>query len=312
MKQFWSKTSTLIITAIFCCTLWGSAYPCIKVGYRLFSIVSGNVPGQLFFAGCRFALAGILVILAGSLLQKELLLPEKSDWKPIAVLALFQTILQYIFFYMGLARASAVRSSIINGTGAFVAILLAVYMFRLEKMTLKKFIGCFLGFSGVLLVETVGQTVNFGFAWNGEGFILLSVFASSTASILIKIFLPGPQPGTAFRLAVFHRRTDHGHRGLPLRRPNDGGNPNILATAPVHGLHLLRCLHPVGCSAEIPPGEPCDGVQLRHTGGRRAALFCHPVGTRRAERLRPHRFGIGVRRNPGGFSGIIHCAKYCP
>ena len=68
MKQFWSKTSTLIITAIFCCTLWGSAYPCIKVGYRLFSIVSGNVPGQLFFAGCRFALAGILVILAGSLL----------------------------------------------------------------------------------------------------------------------------------------------------------------------------------------------------------------------------------------------------
>lgn len=32
MKQFWSKTSTLIITAIFCCTLWGSAYPCIKVG----------------------------------------------------------------------------------------------------------------------------------------------------------------------------------------------------------------------------------------------------------------------------------------
>ena len=110
MKQFWSKTSTLIITAIFCCTLWGSAYPCIKVGYRLFSIVSGNVPGQLFFAGCRFALAGILVILAGSLLQKELLLPEKSDWKPIAVLALFQTILQYIFFYMGLARASDRKS----------------------------------------------------------------------------------------------------------------------------------------------------------------------------------------------------------
>ena len=134
MKQFWSKTSTLIITAIFCCTLWGSAYPCIKVGYRLFSIASGDVPGQLFFAGCRFALAGILVILAGSLLQKKLLLPEKSDWKPIAALALFQTILQYIFFYMGLARASAVRSSIINGTGAFVAILLAVYMFRLEKM----------------------------------------------------------------------------------------------------------------------------------------------------------------------------------
>lgn len=188
MKQFWSKTSTLIITAIFCCTLWGSAYPCIKVGYRLFSIASGDVPGQLFFAGCRFALAGILVILAGSLLQKKLLLPEKSDWKPIATLALFQTILQYIFFYMGLARASAVRSSIINGTGAFVAILLAVYMFRLEKMTLKKFIGCFLGFSGVLLVETIGQTVNFGFAWNGEGFILLSVFASSMASILIKIF----------------------------------------------------------------------------------------------------------------------------
>ncbi len=194
MQKFWSRNSTLILIAIFCCTLWGSAYPCIKVGYRLFAIGASDIPGQLFFAGCRFALAGVLVILAGSLLQKAPLIPKKSDIFPIAMLALFQTVLQYIFFYVGLAHASAVRSSIINGSAAFVTIFLAVYLFRLEKMTLRKFAGCALGFAGVLLVETVGQTVSFGFQWNGEGFILLSVCASATASILIKIFSQGRNP----------------------------------------------------------------------------------------------------------------------
>ena len=194
MNKFWSRNSTLIFVAIFCCTLWGSAYPCIKVGYRLFAIHSWDIPGQLFFAGCRFALAGILVILAGSLLQKAPLIPKRTDIFPIVMLALFQTVLQYIFFYVGLAHASAVRSSIINGSAAFVTIFLAVYLFRLEKMTLRKFAGCALGFAGVLLVETVGQTVSFGFQWNGEGFILLSVCASATASILIKIFSEGRNP----------------------------------------------------------------------------------------------------------------------
>ena len=35
----------------------GSAFPCVKIGYRLFEITSEDVATQILFAGCRFTLA---------------------------------------------------------------------------------------------------------------------------------------------------------------------------------------------------------------------------------------------------------------
>lgn len=63
---FWQRRPVFILTATLCGVLWGSAHPCIKIGYAWFRIASDDIPGQLFFAGVRFFLAGVLVILAGS------------------------------------------------------------------------------------------------------------------------------------------------------------------------------------------------------------------------------------------------------
>ena len=73
--------SPIIVTAlaVFCCLLWGSAFPCIKLGYQLFEIPSGDTASQILFAGVRFSLAGILTILAGSLIQKIFLVPKKES-----------------------------------------------------------------------------------------------------------------------------------------------------------------------------------------------------------------------------------------
>ena len=49
-----------VLLAIFCNVLWGSAFPFIKLGYRLFSIDSGNTASIFCFAGVRFMLGGIL------------------------------------------------------------------------------------------------------------------------------------------------------------------------------------------------------------------------------------------------------------
>ena len=111
--------------AILCCLLWGSAFPSIKIGYRLFEIGSGDSMSQILFAGIRFFLAGILAIIFGSLLQKKVLFPKKDSWGMVFKLSIFQTVLQYFFFYMGLAHSSGVKSSIINGMSTFFAILMA-------------------------------------------------------------------------------------------------------------------------------------------------------------------------------------------
>ncbi len=182
----WSRQTVFVLTAVFCGCLWGSAYSCVKAGYRLFHVAADDVASQILFAGVRFTLAGVLVILFGSLTKKQILVPQKKDARGIATLALWQTILQYIFFYVGLAHASAVRSSILSGTTTFMMILLAVFVFHYEKMTLRKVCGCILGFAGVVVIETVGQPVELGFAVTGEGFVLLSCLAASMAACLIK------------------------------------------------------------------------------------------------------------------------------
>mgnify|MGYP000360272242 CR=1 FL=1 len=58
-----------VLLAIFCNVLWGSAFPFIKLGYRLFSIDSGNTASIFCFAGVRFMLGSVLVLL-GSILYK--------------------------------------------------------------------------------------------------------------------------------------------------------------------------------------------------------------------------------------------------
>lgn len=53
----------VFLVATFCCLLWGSAYPAIKNGYALFHIAPDDIPSKMVFAGYRFLLAGIVLLL---------------------------------------------------------------------------------------------------------------------------------------------------------------------------------------------------------------------------------------------------------
>ena len=184
-RTFWKRRSVLILTAIFCCALWGSAVPFIKTGYRLFSISASDTPSILLFAGLRFTCAGILVLIIGSLLQKRLLIPTKSSLKAIPVVAFFPTAGQYFFYYIGLAHTSGVNGSIISGTSAFFALLVASILFHYERLDLRKVIGCLLGFFGILIMNIQDlQSVSLG----GDGFVLISQLCSALSAAFIKKF----------------------------------------------------------------------------------------------------------------------------
>lgn len=186
----WTRFPVVFLAAFFCCTLWGSASPAIKIGYEFFAIPAGDTPSRILFAGVRFILAGLMVIAAGSVLQKRALVPKRSSLKYVAALALTQTILQYVFFYMALAHTSGVRGSIINAAGTFFSIFLAVFVFHFEKLSLRKVIGSIAGFAGVVLIVTGGSAgaLSGGFTLQGEGAMILAAFVSSLAGCLIKLF----------------------------------------------------------------------------------------------------------------------------
>lgn len=187
-KPFLGTLPGLILGCLVSCGLWGSAYPCVKIGYELFGIAGTDVASRLVFAGTRFTIAGIMVVVGVSIAQRRALLPAKRDLGAIGILALFQTVLQYFFFYGGLSHAAGVTSSIIGAAAYFFAILFAALIFKTENLTRRAVIGCAIGFAGVVLVNLGGSgDAAFSFALDGEGFILLSSVAGAISTCFIAV-----------------------------------------------------------------------------------------------------------------------------
>lgn len=193
-EQFMQKTIVVWFGALLCCALWGSAFPCIKIGYKLFDIAGEDTATQILFAGCRFALAGVLTILIGSVLNRQPLLPKKSAWGKILKLSMLQTVAQYLFFYIGLANTTGVKASIIEGVNVFIAILVASLIFHQEKLTGAKIIGCVIGFAGVVLVNVTGSGLDLNLSFLGEGFIFLSTVAYAFSSVFLKRYSKEENP----------------------------------------------------------------------------------------------------------------------
>ncbi len=195
-KVIWAWFPVTLLTAVFCCVLWGSASPAIKIAYELFHIGPGDTASRIMLAGARFVIAGVMTILFGSVLAGKLLVPKRESWKNVVILSLVQTVGQYYFFFMALANTSGVRGSIINASGNFIAILFAVYIFRFEKMTMKKLLGCLVGFAGILLILGGGQALTEGgkVTLAGEGAMLAADFFYAASGCLMKVFSKDENP----------------------------------------------------------------------------------------------------------------------
>ncbi len=187
-----SNKFVVCIIATICCGLWGSAFPYVKIGYKLFDIT--DTASQIFFAGLRFTIAGIMTIVIGSILNKKILVPKKSSLKPVLVLSFFQTFIQYLFFYIGLSITTGIKASLIEGTCAFFSILIASLIFRQEKLTLLKILACFIGFGGVIISNING--VSFATGLSGDLMILVSTVSYAFSSVLIKIYSQKENPVT--------------------------------------------------------------------------------------------------------------------
>ena len=111
-KSFLQRGPVIILLALLCTILWGTAYPAVKIGYALFAIDTADGFGKLLFAGLRFTLAGLMTLAVSVVLQKRLVIPQRRHWGGIAQLGLVQTTGQYIFFYLALANTTVVNCSI--------------------------------------------------------------------------------------------------------------------------------------------------------------------------------------------------------
>ncbi|KQP23587.1 DMT family transporter [Pseudorhodoferax sp. Leaf267] len=198
---------TVFLLATFCCLLWGSSYPAIKGGYALLGIMPTDIPAKLVFAGWRFALAGVVLLAWAALSGKRVGGWSGRQMGQFALLGLTQTTLQYVFFYIGLAYTTGVKSSIMNATGTFFSVLLAHFLYRNDRLSYGKALGCAIGFVGVMVVNLgsgLGGLLALDFTLLGEGFVVIAAAVLAAASIYGKRVSQGIDPivMTAWQLAI--------------------------------------------------------------------------------------------------------------
>lgn len=185
VKKFYQNKFVILFLAIICTLLWGSAFPFIKIGYKMFNISESDLASKLLFAGIRFALAGIIVLLFFFILNKKLPTFKKESFKGILIIGLIQTTLEYFFIYYGLFYTTGVKSNILNSTSVFVMVILAHFFYDNDKLNKQKILGCLMGFIGVVIINfSNGFEINFNLF--GDGFIMLGSASFAIGSVISK------------------------------------------------------------------------------------------------------------------------------
>ena len=187
-QKLFSKKWIVFATAVLCTLLWGSAFPGIKTGYRMFRIASQDTADQLMFAGARFLIAGILTLLISFFVEKKEHKKERRKQWPkgqIVLVAFVQTALQYVFYYIGMAHVTGVKGAILNGSTAFFCVVTACIFYH-ESINGRKIAGCLLGLFGVFVVNLGKGSIGGSLSFLGEGFMLCSAVSSALGSLCNK------------------------------------------------------------------------------------------------------------------------------
>ena len=196
----------LAFTAAFS---WGWAFPLVKLGFAEYGITQNMTASKMLFAGLRFGLAGIIILLiaatTGRSFSYKSTAPKGSFSNALFLLlfALMNTTLHYACFYVGLSYSQGARAAILNSMSVFTLVILACIFFKSDKMTYRKMLGCVVGFAGILTLN-MGNQESGAFTLLGDGLIILNALCGAFAGLLtrgvnkrIDVFV-----GTGYSLAV--------------------------------------------------------------------------------------------------------------
>lgn len=143
--------------------LWGSLFPCVKIGYSAFNIDTSNVFNILMFAAMRFTVCGGLVTLYCILNSNKTIKPAKKDTFNILLVGVFAIILHYACTYIGLSLTDSSKTALLKQAGALIYICFAFLFFKDERFSIYKIIGAVVGFSGIIAINFSSSKITFSY-----------------------------------------------------------------------------------------------------------------------------------------------------
>jgi drug/metabolite transporter (DMT)-like permease len=163
------------LLTIFLCAIFGSNAVAIKLAF------SGL--GVFTTAAIRFSIAALAIFVWAKVSGQTIGL-KKGQLHQVLILSVLFAI-QLSLFYFGLSKSNASRGTLIVNLLPFWVLFLAHFFIPGDRITVRKFLGILLGFSGVafMFAETKGVTAGFRVA---ELIILLATFIWACSVIYLK------------------------------------------------------------------------------------------------------------------------------
>ena len=180
-----SKQSNLkvILLSLLVMALWGSLFPCIKLGYKAFAIESSDIPSILMFAGSRFTICGV-IICAIALIKKDKIADPKNKSIGIILLAgLFTIILHYAFLYIGISTTDSSKTALIKQLGSLLYVCFAFLFIQGETFSVWKIVGAIVGFLGIIAINFNPDGISFAL---GDILIVLASVCTVAGNIFTK------------------------------------------------------------------------------------------------------------------------------
>lgn len=175
----------VVVFALTAAIAWGWAFPLIKIGFNAFGITADMTGSKMLFAGIRFAVAGMIVLLVAQRNGRVFRTGSPTDWWFIIAFALMNTTLHYFFFYIGMSHSEGSRAAILNSLSTFLVVLLACACFKSDRLTSRKLLGCVIGFSGILTLN-IGGADSGVFTWLGDGMIILNAMCGACSNLMTR------------------------------------------------------------------------------------------------------------------------------
>ena len=179
------RPAWVVTFALTAAVAWGWAYPLIKLGFGEFGIGQTMTAGKMLFAGVRFTLSGVIVLAIAAAKHRKFAVSGGSSWLYILLFSLLNTGLHYYFFYVGLSYSAGARAAILNSLGTFMLVLLACLFFKSDRLTARKFMGCAIGFAGIMALN-IGGGDSGSFTFMGDGMIILNTFCAAFAGLMTR------------------------------------------------------------------------------------------------------------------------------
>lgn len=174
------KVKTILLSLLVM-ALWGSLFPCVKIGYAAFNINANSVADILMFAAMRFAFCGALVCIFCLFRRKTMSVPPVKSALNIVWVGIFAVALHYACTYIGLSMTESFKTALLKQAGALIYICFSFLFFKDEKFSIFKIVGAIIGFCGIMAINLSSDSISFSL---GDILILCASICTVVSNII--------------------------------------------------------------------------------------------------------------------------------